>query len=121
MVNLNTPPCSRLFLNIEEAEMLFYRRFVARHGGAFEGMSQPVGGYRLDFPPGTRVARNRDFALCDSYHVVYPDGTHLTWYRVLKIDRRFFHDVLLVPVSDNHEQDLLQCEQRRATGQAARS
>ncbi len=116
MVNLNTPPCSRLFLDASQDEILFYRRFVKRHGGAFEPMRQPAGSYRLDFPPGTRIARSEDFDLCDSYHLVYPDGTHLTWYRVMQLDRRWLWDVLLVPVPDDDDWALFECEAGVATG-----
>jgi hypothetical protein len=36
----------------------------------------------------------------DSYHLVYPDGTRLTWYRVMKLDRRWMQNVLLAPADD---------------------
>src|SRR5581483_331193 len=114
-IDLSRPPISRLFLNVSEEEILFYRRFVQRHGGAFEPMEQPVdrsrlqfapgipadqldlsGSYRLDFPRGARIAANEGFDLRDSYRVLYPDGAYVVWYRVLTIDRRRVCDVLLV-------------------------
>ena len=116
MVNLNASPGSRLFLDAGEDDIRFYRRFVQRHGGTFEPVRQSAGSYRLDFPPGTRIARNQDFDLCDSYHVVYPDGVHLTWYRVLRIDRRWLRDVLLAPLPDNDQRVPLEREQARAMG-----
>ncbi len=90
------------FLGMSEEEVAFYRRFVARHGGALVAMGEPADSYRLDFPPGTRIALNEELGvpLEDSYHIVYPDGTRLTWYRVMKLDRRWMHDVLLAPADD---------------------
>ena len=90
------------FLGMSEEEVAFYRRFVARHGGALVAMGEAKDSYRLDFPPGTRIALNEELGvpLEDSYHIVYPDGTRLTWYRVMKLDRRWMHDVLLAPADD---------------------
>ncbi len=89
-------------LEMSEEEVAFYQRFVARHGGALVRMGEPADSYRLDFPPGTRIALNEELGvpLEDSYHIVYPDGTRLTWYRVMKLDRRWMHDVLLAPADD---------------------
>lgn len=93
---------SWLFLEVSEEEVAFYRRFVERHGGAFVAMAGPESSYRLDFPPCARIARNQelDVPLQDSYHIVYPDGARLTWYRVMKLDRRLVCNVLLAPVED---------------------
>ncbi len=93
---------SWLFLEVSEEEVVFYRRFVERHGGTFVAMAGPASSYRLDFPPGTRIARNEelDVPVQDSYHIVYPDGARLTWYRVMKLDRRLMCNVLLAPVDD---------------------
>ncbi len=102
-IDLNAPPASRLLLRVSEDEMLFYRRFVERHGGAFEAVRQPVGGYRLDFPPGTRIVTNDAYDLRDSYRLLYPDGAFMTWYRMIKLDRRWLWDVLLVPVPDDDD------------------
>jgi hypothetical protein len=90
------------FLGMSEEEVAFYQRFVARHGGALVALGEPKDSYRLDFPPGTRIAPNEELGvpLEDSYHIVYPDGTRLTWYRVMKLDRRWMHDVLVAPVDD---------------------
>jgi hypothetical protein len=94
---------SWLFLEVSEEEVTFYRRFIERHGGAFVAMAGPERSYRLDFPPGARIARNEelDVPLQDSYHIVYPDGARLTWYRVMKLDRRWMHNVLLAPMDDD--------------------
>ncbi len=40
------------FLEMSEEEVTFYRRFVARHGGALVAMGEPKKSSRLDFPPG---------------------------------------------------------------------
>ena len=89
-------------LEMSEEEVAFYGRFVARHGGALVRMGETEESYRLDFPPGTRIALNEELGmpLEDSYHIVYPDGTRLTWYRVMKLDRRLMHNVLVAPVDD---------------------
>jgi hypothetical protein len=89
-------------LEMSEEEVAFYQRFVARHGGALVRMGETEGSYRLDFPPGTRIAPNEELGvpLEDSYHIVYPDGTRLTWYRVMKLDRRWMYNVLLAPADD---------------------
>jgi len=78
-----------LFLEVSEEEKVFYQRFVARHGGAFGEVEQPAGGYRLDFPPGTRIVLNEEerLPLEESYHLLYPDGVRITWYRAIKVDR----------------------------------
>src|SRR5579885_1369454 len=62
------------FLGMSEEEVAFYRRFVARHGGALVAMGEAKDSYRLDFPPGTRIALNEELGvpLEDSYHIVYP-------------------------------------------------
>ena len=93
---------SWLFLEVSEEEEAFYRRFVERHGGAFVTLAGPEGCYRLDFPACTRIACNEELGvpLEDSYHIVYPDGVRLTWYRVMKLDRRWMCNVLLAPVEE---------------------
>ena len=30
----------------------------------------------------------------DSYHIIYPDGMRLTWYRVMRLDQRWMWSVL---------------------------
>ncbi len=101
-----------LFLEVSEEEVRFYRRFVQRHGGAFEAMTRPEGSYRLDFPPGTRIVPNEEagLPLRESYHLVYPDGVHVTWYRVMKLDGRVLRDVLLVPVAQDEDWTLFERE-----------
>lgn len=91
---------SQVFLGVDDEGKLFYRRFVERHGGAFVAIAEPDGCYRLDFPPGTRITSNKGTPLHDSYHIVYPDGTRLTWYRVMKLDQRWMRQVLLAPVEE---------------------
>ncbi len=109
---------SWLFLEVDEDEQGFYRRFVERHGGAFVAMAGPASSFRLDFPPGTRIARNEelDVPVQDSYHIVYPDGARLTWYRVMKLDRRWMYNVLLAPVDDEADWARFTGEQDRAAG-----
>lgn len=98
-------PYAWLFLDMSEEEIQFHRRFVERHGGAFTAVEHPTRGYRLDFPPGTRMVPNEDeeLTLRESYQLVYPDGTRVIWYRSMKLDGRELRDVLLMPVED--EQD----------------
>jgi hypothetical protein len=84
MVKVGEPPMARLLLKVDEAEAIFYRRFVERHGGAFVALRSPKGSYRLDFPPGTRVECNEGYEPHDSYCILYPDGVALTWYRMFK-------------------------------------
>jgi hypothetical protein len=81
----------QVFLGVDEEGQLFDRRFVERHGGAFVAIAEPDGCFRLDFPPGTHIMPNEESGapLQESYHIVYPDGTRMTWYRVLKLDRRW--------------------------------
>src|SRR5581483_11828819 len=81
MVKVGEPPMARLLLKVDEAEAIFYRRFVERHGGAFVALRSPKGSYRIDFPP----------------------GASLTWYRMFKLDGRWIDDVLLVPVPDDDD------------------
>ena len=101
-----------LFLEVSEEEKVFYQRFVARHGGAFVEVEQPAGGYRLDFPLGTRIVPNEEeqLPLDESYHLLYPDGVRITWYRAIKMDRRVLRDVLLVPVPDDDDWALFEKE-----------
>ena len=94
---------SWMFLEVDENEVVFYRRFVERHGGAFVALREPQGSYRLDFPPGTRIARNAGLGvpLRESYQIVYPDSERLTWYRAMKLDGRVVCNVLMTPVEDD--------------------
>jgi hypothetical protein len=103
MVKVGEPPMARLLLKVDEAEAVFYRRFVERHGGSFVALRSPKGSYRLDFPPGARVERNDEYEPHDSYRIAYPDGAFLTWYRMFKLDGRWIDDVLLVPVPDDDD------------------
>lgn len=109
---------SWLLLEMVEGEVEFYQRFVKKHGGALVAMAQPADSYRLDFPPGTHIAPNEelDVPLQDSYHIVYPDGTRLTWYRIMKLDRRWLCNVLVAPV-DNEDRAYF----TEQTGKAAAS
>lgn len=101
-----------LFVEVSEEERAFYRRFVRQHGGAFEAVEQPTDGYRLDFPPGTRIVPNQEagLSLRDSYHLVYPDGVYVTWYRAMKLDGQVLRDVLLVPVAQDEDWALFERE-----------
>lgn len=95
---------SQVFLGVDDEGKLFYWRFVQRHGGAFVAIAEPDGCYRLDFPPGTHIASNTESGapLQDSYDIVYPDGTRLTWYRVMKLDQHWVRQVILAPVDEGN-------------------
>lgn len=97
---------------------MFYRRFVARHGGAFTAIEQAEASYRLDCPPGTRIVPNEEegLPLEESYRLVYPDGTHVTWYREMKLDGRPLPDVLLVPVENDQDWALFEGEPCQEAG-----
>lgn len=102
---VNKQPYAWLFLGMSEEEIQFHRRFVERHGGSFTAVEQPARGYRLDFPPDTRMVPHEEagLPLRESYQLVYPDGARVLWYRAMKLDGRELRDVLPLPVED--EQD----------------
>lgn len=91
-------------------ELEFYARFVRRHGGAF--LPDPLGVivdgepseccYRLYFPDAVKKLPNDpdDPQMQETYRLLYPDGTSLTWYRRLILDGVPLSNTLLVPVED---------------------
>ncbi len=84
--------------------------------GSVCGDGATRGSYRQDFPAGTCIAANEETeqSLRDSYCLVYPDGTRLTWYRFMRLDGRLLWDVLLVPVPDDQDWALFEDEAGRA-------